>query len=319
MGRLKTLLQWLFFFSTIGLAAARGRIYNLDVRRELKSPNSYKKLVITINGKCPGPTIQARQGDIVFVRVTNRMGEKVAIHWGGTQQIEGLGSDGAGGVAPRPISPGKAFMYRFTVHRLGKSPYSSYYRMQTEDGLHGLIDVLPPYGMAKPFAHDYDRSIILDDQYYKSNYDRAAETESLLIPGKGKFDCTESTTPSSHPTACNAINPEYSHWRVVPGKTYRLNISSVTAQSTLSFRIECHNLTVVEADGHYAEPVQNLVVDSGNTYSVSVKANQDPSRNYSITTNIVGQNATATTPTPLGLAVLSYSPPAGPIWNYVTP
>ncbi|KAF8012137.1 hypothetical protein BT93_I0310 [Corymbia citriodora subsp. variegata] len=317
MGSLMTLLQGLLLFSTIGLAAARGRIYNLDVRRELQLPDSYKKLVITIKGASPGPTIHARQGDIVFVRVTNRLGENVAIRWGGTQEIESLGSDGTEGVAPRSISPGEAFTYRFIIHWLGKSPYHSYYRMKTEDGLRGLIDVLPPYGMEKLFAHDYDTSIVLDDQYYKSNYDWATETESLLISGKGNFDCAESTTPSSHPTACNAINAEYSHWRVVPGKTYRLDISSVTAQSTLSFRIKCHNLTVVEADGHYAEPVQNLVVDSGKTCSVSVKANQDPLKNYSITTNIVGQNATARTP--LGLAVLSYSPPAGPIWNYVTP
>ncbi|KAF8012052.1 hypothetical protein BT93_I0241 [Corymbia citriodora subsp. variegata] len=193
--------------------------------------------------------------------------------------------------------------------------------MQTEDGLHGFIDVLPPYGMPKPFTSDYDESIILDDRYYESNYDWAAERELLLIPGKGKFDCAESTTPSSRPTACNAINPEYSCWRVVPGKTYRLNISSVTAQSTLSFQIQVHNLTVVEADGHYVEPfvVQSLIVYSGKTYSLSFKADQDPSRNYSITTNIVGQNATATILTPLGQAVLSYSPPGGPIRNDVMP
>lgn len=314
------LLLWLC--ATVGSAGARGLVYNWDVKRELISPeDSYKKLVVTINGESPGPTIQARQGDRVFVRVTNRLGENLAIHWDGTQQIGSLGSDGTEAVAPRPISRGQAFTYSFIVHRLGKSPYYSYYRMQTEDGLHGFIDVLPPYGMPKPFTSDYDKSIILDDQYHKSNYDWAAETESLLIPGKGKFDCAESTTPSSHPTACNAINPEYSHWRVIPGKTYHLNISSVTAQSTLSFRIECHNLTVVEADGHYAEPfvVQNLLIYSGETYSVFIKADQSPSRNYLITTNIVGWNATATTPTPLGRAMLSYSPPGGPIQNDVTP
>ncbi|KAK3411619.1 hypothetical protein EUGRSUZ_I00361 [Eucalyptus grandis] len=218
--------------------------------------------------------------------------------------IQSLGSDGTGDVVPRPISPGKTFTYVFIVHQLGKSPYDSYYIMQTVAGLHGLIDVLPPYGMAKPFAQDYDKSIILDDRYYESYYDWMGEPESLLIPGKGKFDYAESTTPSSHltardathPTAHDAINPEYPHW-------------------TSIFELQDHNLTVVEADGHYIVP--SLIVYSGKTYSVKIKADQDPSRNYSITTNIVGQNASATTP--LGLAVLSYSPPAGPIQNDVTP
>ncbi|KAK3411622.1 hypothetical protein EUGRSUZ_I00363 [Eucalyptus grandis] len=179
--------------------------------------------------------------------------------------------------------------------------------MQTVAGLHGLIDVLPPYvlppyGMAEPFTQDYHKSIVLDDRYYKSYYDWATEPEFLLIPRM----------------AGNAINPEYLHWRIVLGKTYHLNISSVTTHCTLSFQIEGHNLTVVEADGHYVEPFvnQSLIIYSGKTYSVKIKADQDPSRNYSITTDIVGQNTTATTP--LGLAMLSYSPPSGPIRNGVT-
>ncbi|XP_039157487.1 L-ascorbate oxidase [Eucalyptus grandis] len=313
MGGSMTLL--LLLLAMIGLAGARVRVYNWDVRRELKSPSSYKKQVVTINRESPGPTIQAGRGDRVFVSVINRLEENLAIHWDGTRQIKSLGSDGTEAINQRPIFPGENFTYRFIADRLGKSPYYSYYRSQTVDGLHGFIDVLPPYSMTEPSACDYGKSIILDDQYYKSYYDCAAEPESLLIPRKGKFDYAESTAPSSHPTACDGINPEYLHWRVLPGKTYRLNISSVTAQSALSFRIEDHNLTVVEADGHYIVP--SLIVYSGKTYSVKIKADQDPSRNYSITTNIVGQNASATTP--LGLAVLSYSPPAGPIQNDVTP
>ncbi|XP_039158249.1 L-ascorbate oxidase [Eucalyptus grandis] len=293
----------LFLCLLVMMAAggARGLFYNWEVKQEMMG--SYKEQVVTINGQHRGPTIQAHQGDRVFVRVTNRLSQNVAIHWHNTQQIQSLGSDGTGDVVPRTISPGKTFTYVFIVHQLGKSPYNSYYTMQTVAGLHGLIDVLPPYGVAEPFAQDYNKSIILDDRYYRSYYDWVAEPESLLIPRTDR----------------NAINPEYLHWRVVLGQTYYLNISSVTPHCNLSFQIEGHNLTVVEVDGHYVEPFvnQSLIVYSGKTYSVKIKANQDPSRNYSITTDIVGQNTTATTP--LGLAVLSYSPPAGPIRNGVSP
>lgn len=85
-------------------------------------------------------------------------------------------------------------------------------------------------------------------------------------------------------------------------------------------------MTVVEADGHYVEPfvVKNLFLYSGETYSVLIKADQDPSRNYWMTTNVVTRNAT----TPPGLAILNYYPnhprrsppavpPAGPAWDNV--
>ncbi len=60
-------------------------------------------------------------------------------------------------------------------------------------------------------------------------------SQSLLIQGKGKFDCT------GVPTAvCNASNPECSPYAitVIPGKTYRLRVGSLTTLSALSFKIE---------------------------------------------------------------------------------
>ena len=97
-----------------------------------------------------------------------------------------------------------------------------------------------------------------------------------------------------------------------------LNISIIPVQG--------HNMTVVEADGHYVEPfvVKNLFIYSGETYSVLVKTDQDPSRNYWATTNVVSRNST----TPPGLAIFNYYPnhprrspptfpPSGPLWNDV--
>lgn len=82
----------------------------------------------------------------------------------------------------------------------------------------------------------------------------------------------------------------------------------------------------MEADGHYVEPfvVKNLFIYSGETYSVLVKADQDPSRNYWASSKIVSRNST----TPNGLAIFNYYPnhprrppptvpPTGPMWNDV--
>ncbi|KAE8124514.1 hypothetical protein FH972_019392 [Carpinus fangiana] len=67
-----------------------------------------------------------------------------------------------------------------------------------------------------------------------------------------------------------------------------------------------HNMIVVEADGSYVEPFEtkNLYINSGETYSVLVTANQDPSTNYWITTNVVNRKPS----TPTGLAIFNYYP-----------
>lgn len=39
------------------------------------------KPIITVNGKFPGPTLYAREGDKVIVRVVNHVKDNVTIHW----------------------------------------------------------------------------------------------------------------------------------------------------------------------------------------------------------------------------------------------
>ncbi|CAL0325142.1 unnamed protein product [Lupinus luteus] len=275
-------------------AEARVRHYKWEVKYEYKSPDCFKKLVITINGRTPGPTIQAQEGDTVIVEVTNNLGtENLAIHWHGIRQIGTPWSDGTEGVTQCPVLPGDTFKYQFVVDR-------STYEQAT-----GLS--------SNPFVW-------------------VGEPQSLLINGKGRFNCSTITSSSlsSIGGVCNTSNPECSPYvqTVIPGKTYRLRIGSLTGLSALSFQIEGHNMTVVEADGHFVEPfvVKNLFIYSGETYSVLVKANQDPSRNYWITSNVVARNRT----TPPGLATFNYypnhpkrspptSPPTPPAWDDAEP
>ncbi|PIA48045.1 hypothetical protein AQUCO_01400555v1 [Aquilegia coerulea] len=319
-------------------AEARVRRYKWEVKYEYRSPDCFKKLVIAINGRTPGPSIIAKQGDTIIVELKNSLlTENVAIHWHGIRQIGTPWSDGTEGVSQCPILPGDTFTYMFVVDRPGTYLYHAHYGMQREAGLYGSIRVAVPDGVTEPFSYDYDRSIILNDWYHRSAYEQATrlssrpfqwvgEPQSLLIQGKGRFNCSSLTTPSLEPGVCNTTTPECSPYviTVVPGKTYRLRISSLTSLSALNFEIEGHNLTVVEADGHYVEPfvVKNIHIYSGETYSVLVKADQDPSRNYWAASNIVSREPV----TPTGLAILNYypnhprklpptTPPTGPLWN----
>ncbi|PQQ13635.1 L-ascorbate oxidase [Prunus yedoensis var. nudiflora] len=273
-----------------------------EVKYEYKSPDCFKKLVITINGGTPGPKILAQQGDTIVVELKNSLlTENVAIHWHGIRQIGTPWSDGTEGVTQCPILPGDTFIYKFVVDRAGSYLYHAHYGIQREAGLYGSITVSVPNGESEPFAYDYDIGIILNDWFHKSTYEQAAglssipfvwvgEPQSLLINGRGRFNCSLLATPSLEAGG--------------------------------------HNMTVVEVDGHYVEPFEtkNLYIYSGETYSVLVKASQDPSRNYWVTTNVVSRKPT----TPTGLAILNYypkyfkkSPPtlptAGPLWNDTAP
>ncbi|KAK7300862.1 hypothetical protein RJT34_11713 [Clitoria ternatea] len=87
-------------------ANATIRHYKWEVKYEFKSPNCYKKLVITINGQTPGPTIQPQEGTIVIVEVNNSLGTKnLAIHWHGIRQIGTPWFDGTEGITQCPILP----------------------------------------------------------------------------------------------------------------------------------------------------------------------------------------------------------------------
>ncbi|KAM7252264.1 hypothetical protein ACFE04_024147 [Oxalis oulophora] len=109
--------------------------------------------------------------------------------------------DGTEGVTQCPIQSGDTFIYKFVVDRAGTYLYHAHYGMQRESGLYGSIRVALPDGESEPFAYDYDKSIILNDWYHRSPYEQAAllssipfqwvgEHQSLLIQGKGKFDCS---------------------------------------------------------------------------------------------------------------------------------
>ncbi|CBI21465.3 unnamed protein product, partial [Vitis vinifera] len=338
---MRFLALFILLFSVLIFQAAEARIrrYKWEVKYEYKSPDCFQKMVITINGQSPGPTILAEEGDTVIVELTNGLlTENVAIHWHGIRQIGTPWFDGTEGVTQCPILPGETFTYEYKVDRPGTYLYHAHYGMQREAGLYGSIRVSVARGKTEPFSYDYDRSIILSDWYHNTTYEQVlglssipfdwiGEPQSLLIQGKGRYNCSL----VSSPYVCNATSPQCSPYvlTVVPGKTYRLRVSSLTSLSALSFQIEGHNMTVVEADGHFVEPfvIKNLFIYSGETYSVLVKADQDPSRNYWVTSSVVSRNNTVTPP---GLAIFNYYPnhpnkspptvpPAGPLWNDVEP
>ena len=69
-------------------AEARTKHYKWTVDYKFWAPDCVEKLIISINGQYPGPTIRARVGDLVVVELQNIMPtETVLLHWHGILQV----------------------------------------------------------------------------------------------------------------------------------------------------------------------------------------------------------------------------------------
>ena len=111
------------------------------------------------NGSCPGPTIQANQGDRVRVVFDNHLPEATTIHWHGLEvPIE---MDGTPHISQKPVAPGGRFVYEFTLHQEGTYFYHSHGAMQEMIGMIGLF-ILHPQKAYEPRV-DHDFGIVLQE------------------------------------------------------------------------------------------------------------------------------------------------------------
>jgi hypothetical protein len=74
------------------------------------------RVVIAVNGRVPGPTIEVHEGQTVRVHVRNRMmSESTSLHFHGMDQRGTPWMDGVSFVSQCPILPGQTFTYQVKV------------------------------------------------------------------------------------------------------------------------------------------------------------------------------------------------------------
>ena len=145
------------------------------------------------NKMLPGPSIRAKKGDTVVVRLKNDLTEPTLIHWHGIRLEAAM--DGTGEVQ-RPVEPGEQFEYRFRVPDAGTFWYHSHENEteQMERGMYGSLivedDTDPVLDGDKIFMIDDMKLSALNDfrrgnfvQRWKERHD-GREGETLLINGK---------------------------------------------------------------------------------------------------------------------------------------
>ncbi|ERN19800.1 hypothetical protein AMTR_s00064p00148730 [Amborella trichopoda] len=321
------------------MVESRIRHFKWEVNYLPWSPDcSTESLLIAINGHFPGPTIRARAGDAIVVELHNKLPTEGV--------FESPWADGTASISQCAINPEETFIYRFKVDKAGTYFYHGHHGMQRSAGLYGSLIVEVAEGKQEPFHYNAELSLLLSDWWHQSIYQQMVdlhskpfrwigEPQSLLIEGKGRHNCSlkayeedKNKDPDLVPTTlCPKNNKSECAPHVLqvePNKTYRLRIASVTSLASLNFAFGNHKLVLVEADGSYIQPVtvESLDIYSGETYSLLLHTNQDPSTNYWASASIISRHPK----TPPGLAILNYrpnpssllprsAPPTPPKWN----
>jgi FtsP/CotA-like multicopper oxidase with cupredoxin domain len=110
------------------------------------------------NRQVPGPTLEAEVGDVLEIRLTNRLPEPTVVHWHGLRIAAAM--DGTEKVQ-RPVAPGDTFVYRFRLPDAGTFWYHSHFNetVQLERGLYGALVVRAP---EEP-SFDRERVLVFDD------------------------------------------------------------------------------------------------------------------------------------------------------------
>ncbi|MGH0047274.1 copper resistance system multicopper oxidase, partial [Enterobacter cloacae] len=113
----------------------------------------------TINAGLPGPLLRWKEGDIVTLRVKNRLKETTSIHWHGI--ILPANMDGVPGLSFHGIEPDETFIYSFRVQQNGTYWYHSHSGFQEQEGVYGPIIIDP--AEPEPFMYDREHVVMLTD------------------------------------------------------------------------------------------------------------------------------------------------------------
>jgi len=168
-------------FIIIEAASAIDRYYHLVVEsvisnahspdcQDLASDFRYLLLVrdelnpAAIEPSMPGPKIEADEGDILHIQVTNlNQFLGITIHWHGIHQVGTPFLDGTLGISQCAIQPWESQNYSFVADPPGTHFWHGHAGMDVADGITGPIIVHPKNGY--PFQYDEDVVVVFQDFY----------------------------------------------------------------------------------------------------------------------------------------------------------
>nr|CAB3461145.1 unnamed protein product [Digitaria exilis] len=274
--------------------------------------------VILINGEFPGPRINCSSNNNIVVNVFNQLDQPLLFHWNGMQHRKNSWMDGLMGTNC-PILPNTNFTYKWQPKdQIGTFFYFPSVGMQRAAGGYGAITVVSRLLIPVPFDQpppESDNAVLVGDWFTKDHEVMArlldsgrsiGRPEGVLINGKAGQDA--------------AAAPMFTF---EAGKSYRFRVCNTGIKASLNFRIQGHDMKLVEMDGSHTvqDMYDSLDVHVGHCFSVLVDADQPPGDYYLVASTRFIHDARSTS------AIIRYAgsstppspnvtePPAGWAWS----
>ncbi|XP_057768452.1 L-ascorbate oxidase homolog [Salvia miltiorrhiza] len=289
-------LIWIVGFLSVASVSAEDayKYYTWTVTYGTAAPLGVPQQVILINGQFPGPNLDCVTNDNIILNLINKLDQPFLLTWNGIKQRKNSWQDGVLGTNC-PIPPNSNYTYKFQAKdQIGSYTYFPSTLMHRAAGAFGALNVYARSVIPVPYAPPAaDFTLLIGDWY--------AATHNVLQ------QTLDSGSPLPSPDAILINGRNASTITGDPGKTYMFRVSNVGLATSFNWRIEGHQMKVVEIEGSHV--IQNTYdsvdVHVGQTVTVLVSLDQPP-RDYRILASTrFTLNLTAT-------ALLHYSNSEGP-------
>jgi FtsP/CotA-like multicopper oxidase with cupredoxin domain len=246
------------------------REYWFELQNTTAAVDGVERIVLTVNGTIPGPTIVADWGDNIVVHVTNGLANNgTSIHFHGVRQLNTNQMDGTNSLQQCPIAPGDSFTHSFTAQQYGHSWYHSHFAVQAWNGVFGGIVINGPASA----PYDVDMGVLMLNDWYHDTTDYLWATEAR-----------SGTPPAVNNGLINGTNVYNDGGKrfetsFQAGKRYRFRLVNAAMDTHFKFTIDNHNMTVMASDFVPVVPYETdvLSIAIGQRYDIVVEASQTPS------------------------------------------
>jgi FtsP/CotA-like multicopper oxidase with cupredoxin domain len=295
------------------------RKFELNINQALLNPDCFNQSysAVIINNQFPSPALHVLKGDTVQIKVKNDLRNPYdsSIHIHGIRQLGTNEADGVANVTQVAIRPGEEYLQTFHIYnQTGTYYYHAHVGVQddtiqgpfivygNEDSLNAVLTKNKKTIKEGPYTYDGEMIFQWTEWWHQDFFDRQAYylssnfpgdtgPQSFLLNGQSIF---QNTSCEVNNTALGDNCKGFTYFDVEPNKTYRIrNIAALTFRF-LGIAIKDHNMTLIEIDGEYINPVpvDYIEIAPGQRMSVLIQTgNFTDGETFPIVSNFRRRNA----------------------------
>nr|GLL18833.1 L-ascorbate oxidase homolog [Ipomoea trifida] len=294
----------LVLWSSSAVAEDAYKYYTWTATYGTAYPLGFPQQVILINGQFPGPTLNLVTNDNVILNLINKLDQPLLLTWNGIKQRKNSWQDGVLGTNC-PIPPNSNYTYKFqTEDQIGSYTYFPSTFMQKAMGGFGALNVYARSVIPVPYPKpDGDFTLLIGDWFNAKSH---KELQLLLDSGKSL---------PRFPSGLLINGKKQSTFAGDQGKTYMFRISNVGLKTSINFRIQNHQMKLVEVEGSHVIQnfYDNLDVHVGQSLTVLVTLDQPPKDYYIVASTRFSRRVLSST------AILHYTNSASGVSGLLPP